>query len=181
MIKEKCMTSRSTTVLVGVASLCAGLAIPVANAQQVSSPVKVVQLTGLAGVKDKAKGTLNVENGHLHFVHGKARSEVSAASIQDVVTGADSQRAVGGTIGMMSMAAPYGGGRVLSLFRTKIDTLTVLYRDADGGRHGAIFTMPVGTADVIKKVLVAQGAHTTATGDSTPAATSSTSSKEQKQ
>src|SRR6266566_2049594 len=182
MIKEKCMTSKSTTVLVAAASLLVGLVMPVGNAQQVSGPVKVVQLTGLVGVKDNAKGTLSVENGQLHFVHGKASSDVSASSIQDVVTGADSQRAVGGTIGLMSMAAPYGGGRVLSLFRTKIDTLTVQYRDADGGLHGAIFTMPVGTADVIKKVLAAQGAHTTATGDSTPAATSSTSpSKEQKQ
>src|SRR6266566_1826658 len=182
MIKEKCMTSKSTTVLVAAASLLVGLVMPVGNAQQVSGPVKVVQLTGLVGVKDNAKGTLSVENGQLHFVHGKASSDVSASSMQDVATAADSQRAVGGTIGLMSMAAPYGGGRVLSLFRTKIDTLTVLYRDADGGLHGAIFTMPVGTADVIKKVLAAQGAHTTATGDSTPAATSSSSTpnKEQK-
>src|SRR6266571_76149 len=181
MIKERCMTSRTTTVLVGLASLFAGLVIPVANAQRAPGPVKVVQLTGLVGVKDNAKGTLSVENGQLHFVHGKASSDVSASSIQDVVTAADSQRAVGGTIGLMSMAAPYGGGRVLSLFRTKIDTLTVKYRDADGGLHGAIFTMPVGTSEVIKKELVAQGAHTTATGDSTPAATPTTSSKEQKQ
>jgi len=172
------MTFRGATVLVGVGLLFTGLVIPVANAQQASGPVKVVQLTGLAGVKDNAKGTLSVENGQLHFVHGKASSEVSAASIQDVVTGADSQRTVGGTIGVVSMAAPYGGGRVLSLFRSKIDTLTVQYRDADGGLHGAIFTMPVGTADAIKKELVAQGAHTTAPGESTPAATSP--SKEQK-
>jgi hypothetical protein len=182
MTKERCMTSRSTMVVVGVASLFAGLVIPVGHAQQVSGPVKAVQLTGLAGVKDNAKGTLDVQNGKLHFVHSKASSDVSATSIQDVVTGADSQRAVGGTIGLMSMAAPYGGGRVLSLFRTKIDALTVQYRDADGGLHGAIFTMPVGTADVIKKELVAQGAHTTAPGEPTPAATPSTSPiKEQKQ
>ena len=175
------MTSRTTTVLVGVASLFTGLVIPVANAQQASGPVKVVQLTGLVGVKDYAKGTLSVENGQLHFVHGKASSDVSASSIQDVVTAADSQRAVGGTIGLMSMAAPYGGGRVLSLFRTKIDTLTVQYRDAEGGLHGAIFTMPVGTAEVIKEELVTQGAHTTA-GEPIPAASSSSSpSKEKKQ
>src|SRR5258705_13252071 len=153
MIKEKCMTSRSTTVLVGVASLFAGLAIPFANAQQVSGPVRVVQLTGLVVVKDNTKGTLSVANGNLHFVHGKASSDVSASSIQDVVTAADSQRAVGGTIGLMSMAAPYGGGRGLSLFRTKIDTLTVQYRDADGGLHGAIFTKPVGTSQELKKEL----------------------------
>ncbi len=176
------MILKSKSILVAVVSFFVGLVIPVGNAQQVSGQVKVVQLTGLVGVKDNAKGTLSVENGQLHFVHGKASSDVSASSIQDVVTAADSQRAVGGTIGLMSMAAPYGGGRVLSLFRTKIDTLTVQYRDADGGLHGAIFSMPIGTAEVIKKDLVAQGAHTTATGDSTPAATSSTSpSKEQKQ
>src|SRR5260370_19199432 len=161
MIKERCMTSRTTTVLVGVASLFAGLVIPVANAQRASGPVKVVQLTGLVGVKDNAKGTLSVENGQLHFVHGKASSDVSASSMQDVATAADSQRAVGGTIGLMSMAAPYGGGRVLSFFRTKIDTLTVQYRDADGGLHGAIFTMPVGTSELIKKKLVDQSDHST--------------------
>ena len=176
------MTSRGATILLGIASFFAGLVIPVARAQQASGPVKVVQLTGFAGVKDNAKGTLSVENGQLHFVHGKASSDVSASSIQDVVTAADSQRAVGGTIGMMSMVAPYGGGRVLSLFRSKIDTLTVQYHDPDGGLHGAIFTMPVGTAEVIKKELVAQGAHTTAPEGSTPAANSNTSpSKEQKQ
>lgn len=176
------MAFRSTTVLVGVVSLFSGLAIPNARAQQASGPVKVVLLTGLVGVKDKAKGTLGVENGQMHFVHSKTTSDLNTTSIQDVVTGADSQRAVGGTIGLMSMAAPYGGGRVLSLFRTKIDTLTVFYRDADGGLHGAIFTMPVGTADVIKKQLVAQGAHVAVPGDSAPPATSSNPpSKEQKQ
>jgi hypothetical protein len=185
MIKEKCMILKRKSVLAAVVSFFAGLVIPIGNAQQVSGPVKAVQLTGLTGVRDNAKGTLSVENGQLHFVHGKASSDVSAASIQDVVTGGDSQRAVGGTIGLMSMAAPYGGGRVLSLFRTKIDTLTVQYRDADGGLHGAIFTMPVGIADVIKKELVAQGARTTVPGEPTPAAahppSNASPKKEQKQ
>ena len=39
--------------------------------------------------------------------------------------------------------------------------MTIQYRDADGGLHGAIFTMPVGKAELIKKELIAQGAHTT--------------------
>src|SRR5258708_29362436 len=118
MIKERCMKFRCATALVGATSLLIGLVIPVGRAQQISGPVKVVQLIGLAGIKDKAKGTLSVENGHLHFVHGKASFDLSAASIRDVVTGADSQRAVGGTIGMMSMAAPYGGGPGPALFCT---------------------------------------------------------------
>jgi hypothetical protein len=48
----------------------------------------------------------------------------------------------------------------LSLFRAKLDTLTIQYRDADGGLHGAIFTMAVGKAEPLKKELVAQGART---------------------
>jgi len=136
------------------------VAISGVNAQQSPTVVKAVQLTGLAGVKENVKGKLSVENGSLHFVSGKSY-DVSAASIQDVVTGSDSQKAVGKAIGTLSMAAPYGGGRVLSLFRKKIDTLTVEYRDADGAFHGVIFTMPLGTADAIKKELIAQGAHTT--------------------
>ena len=169
------MAPRRTAVLVSVALLFAGVETLIGNAQETPAPVKAVQLIGLTGVKQNAKGTLKVENGNLQFVHGKAESGVSAASIQDVVTGDDTQRSVGGTVGVISMAAPYGGGRFLSLFRKKIDTLTVQYRDADGGLHGAIFSMPIGTAEVIKKDLVAQGARTTTTGDSTPR------SKEQKQ
>jgi hypothetical protein len=48
----------------------------------------------------------------------------------------------------------------LSLFRSKVDILTIQYRDADGALHGAIFTMPLGQADLLKKELVSQGAHT---------------------
>jgi hypothetical protein len=56
--------------------------------------------------------------------------------------------------------APYGSGRFLSLFRSKLDTLTIQYRDADGGLHGVIFTSPVGTAEVTKDELVGLSAHT---------------------
>jgi len=146
--------------LVAFSLLFSGLGISVCTAQEASGPVKAVQLIGLAGVKENAKGTLKVENGNLHFVSGKANAEVSATSIQDVVTGADSEKAVGKTIGMISMAAPYGGGRFLSLFRKKIDTLTIQYRDVGGGLRGGIFTMPVGSSELIKTALLAQGAHT---------------------
>jgi hypothetical protein len=171
------------TVLLSVALLFAGRAISAGNAQQAPGPTKAVHLKGLTGVKDNAKGTLTVENGQLHFVHSKVASDVSATSIEDVVTGVDSQRAIGKTLGTLSMAAPYGGGRFLSLFRTKFDTLTVQYRDGDGALHGVIFTMPIGAADVIKKGLVAQGAHTTATAEPNPASVppANPPSKEQKQ
>ena len=156
------MTCRSTVVLLAAALFSVGSMAWAAKAQQNPAPVKAVHLIGLTGLEDNAKGNLSVENGHLHFVHGKANFEIEATAILDVVTGTDSKKAVGKTIGTVSMAAPYGGGRFLSLFRKKIDTLTVEYRDAEGSLHGVIFTMPVGTADRIKTELVAQGAHTTA-------------------
>jgi len=156
--------------------------VPSGSAQQSPGPVNAKQLTGLAGVKNNAKGKLSIENAQLHFVHGKEAADLSATSVEDILTGADSQRAIGGTIGWISMAVPYGGGRFLSLFRTKIDTLTIRYRDADGALHGAIFTMPVGAAEGIKKGLVAQGAHTSVPVDQNapPASPGTPPSKEQK-
>jgi hypothetical protein len=130
------------------------------NAQQQPAPTKAVQLTGLVGVKDNTKGTLAVESGALRFVHSKTSSELAPGSMLDVVTGNDSQRVIGGTVGTMSMFAPYGSGRFLSLFRSKLDTLTIQYRDADGGLHGVIFTSPVGTAEATKDELVGLGART---------------------
>jgi hypothetical protein len=106
---------------------------------------------------------------------------MSVASIEDVVTGKDSQRVIGGTFGTLaSIAAPFGSGRALSLFRRKLETMTIQYRDADGGLHGAIFTMPVGKAEMIKKELIAQGAHTTIPmqADSTETTNPSRSSKQ---
>src|ERR1700757_3887886 len=169
----ECMAPRRTAVLVSVALLFAGIVISTGNAQETAAPVKAVQLIGLTGVKQNAKGILKVENGNLQFVHGKTNADITAASIQDVVTGDDTQRFVGGTVGVMSMAAPYGGGRFLSLFRKKIDTLTVQYRDVDGGLHGAIFTTPVGAANGIKTELVSESAHTMPSGERTTATPSS--------
>src|ERR1700747_1348421 len=169
----KGMASRPIAVLVSVALLFAGIETSIGNAQETPAPVKAVQLIGLMGVKQNAKGTLKVENAIPQFVPGKTNADITAASIQDVVTGDDTQRSVGGTVGVMSMAAPYGSGRFLSLFRRKIDTLTIQYRGVDGGLHGTIFTMPVGAANAFKTELVSGGAHTATTGEPTTAIPSS--------
>jgi hypothetical protein len=161
MIEEKTMSHRSRTTFITAALPFAGLAIPIGNAQQTAAPVKAVQLTGLNGVENDAKGTLTVENSSLHFVHRKETADLSAASIEDVVTGSGNKESIGKTAG---------------------DTLTVQYRDADGGLHGAIFTMPIGAADGIKGELLAQGAHTTTTEDQTapPASATNPPNKDQK-
>src|SRR4029077_4874896 len=106
----ECMAPKRTAVLVSVALLFAGIETSIGNAQETPAPVKAVQLIGLTGVNKNEKGPLKVENGNLQFVHGKTNAGITAASIQDVVIGDDTQRSVGGTVGVMSMAAPYGGG-----------------------------------------------------------------------
>ncbi len=172
------------SVLTAVASSLALAAIsafvPSSLAQQPSGAVKVQVITGLTGVKDKTSGNLSVEGGSLHFSHEQTKVDVAAASMEDVVTGADSQRVIHGTLGSTALlAAPYGSGRFLSLFRTKLETLTIKYHDSDGGLHGAVFTMPVGKVEEIKKELLAQGAHTSIPPEQ--AASAAPAAKEQKQ
>jgi hypothetical protein len=139
--------------------LFSALATP-SFAQKAADNVNVMQVVGLSGVKENTKGTLTIENGNLQFVHSKAKTVVGTAAIQDVITGNDSQRMIHGFVGTLTMFAPYESGRFLSLFRSKLDTLSIKYLDADGGLHGAIFSMPVGKAEQLKKMLLAQGAHT---------------------
>jgi hypothetical protein len=145
------------------------LLVSVCNAQQPQKPTKAVQLTGLIGVKNNTQGTLTIENGNLRFTHSKSTSDLAPSSIQDVVTGSDSQRVIRGTLGTLSMFGPYGSDRFMSLFRSKLDTLTIQYRGADGELHGVIFTSPVGTAEVTKDELVGLGAHTSIPTQGDPA------------
>ena len=155
-----------------------------ANAQQNSKPANnAIALTGLPGVKDDAKGKLTVESGKLYFTHAKKTSDLNVADIEDVVTGEDTQASVGKTVSTLSMAAPYGSGRFLALFRSKFDTLTLRYRDENGALHGVIFALPAGGAEPIKKELLAQGAHSTVVEERAAAAPASanSSNKEQKQ
>jgi hypothetical protein len=158
--------------------LLAGPLVNDVRAQQ--KPAKVVQLTGLTGVKNKTKGTLEVQNGKLLFVHSNATTAIEVTSVQDIVTGSDSQRDLRGPVGTMTMFAPYGSGRFLSLFRSPIDTLTIKYRDTDGGLHGAIFTMPVGRAQPLKNALIAQGAPTSIPSPPELATRGSASAQEKK-
>ena len=134
--------------------------IPFGLAQQAPVSTEAVQLIGMAGFNNNSKGHLKVNDGVLSFASSKNNTSIPAGSIDDVVTGRDSERVLGGTVGTLSRLAPYGGGTALSLLRKKVDTITIEYRDSGGGLHGAIFTMPVGEAESIKQALLAGGAHT---------------------
>lgn len=175
------MISRVPVVLIVLTLLWSDPLIPLSHAQQAQTPTPGVQVIGIVGVKENTKGTLSLVNGALRFSHAKGNADVTAASIEDVVTGRDSQRVIGGTLGTVAqIAAPFGTGRILSLFRTKLDTLTIKYRDAEGGLHGAIFTVPLGKAEPIKQELIARGAQTTIPTQADPNKTKSDTKKEGK-
>lgn len=162
--------------------LTVGTFVSLSQAQSTPASTEAVQITGLTGVKNNTKGNLKVENGSLSFASPRNACSVSATSIQDVVTGNDSQRVIGGTVGSLTMLAPYGAGRAISLLRSKIDTLTIQYRDPNGGLHGVIFTLPLGKAELIKADLLAQGAHTSISpeGDSTVGSLPQSAAEEKK-
>jgi len=157
-------------ILISTTNLFLGLALLFAlgarldgqepTASPAATPGSVKHLLGFENIKPNARGDLTVQGDTLQFKTGKAKAEVSMASVQDVFTEQDFKQVVGGTAGTLAkMAVPYGGGRVLSLLQEKIDVLTLEYRDANGGLHGAIFTLPKGQAAPLKKQLVAMGAH----------------------
>ena len=150
----------AAVLLMGVGSLAAPCLAQDANTGNAILFANTKEVLGLDGLKHNVTGTLAAENGSLVFTKGKKRVAVPAASITEVLTGKDTERSIGGTVGIFSMFAPYGGGRFLSLFRTKIDTLAIEYVDTSGGIHGAIFILRKGNADAAKKALLSQGART---------------------
>jgi hypothetical protein len=119
-------------------------------------PFQVVM--GLDGAKDGARGGLGVAEGALVFTPPKGVVvKIPLSNIQDISLGNDSKRTLSG-VGQVTMLAPYGSGRFLSLFRDKLDILTVAYRDENGGLHGAIFRSKPGLATPVKTAAVSAGA-----------------------
>jgi len=124
-------------------------------------PKRVVSVMGFQNLKKNEKCAIAVGASSVNLKGQTATVEVTIASIEDVLTGDDSARLVGGFVGTLTSFGPYGSGRFLSLFRKKLDTLTIQYRDTDGGLHGGILSMQPGEAIALKRVMVAAGAHTT--------------------
>ena len=171
------------------ALLAIALLLPVAGIAQSSTKTAPatadanasdVHILGLEDVKQNAKGDLTVTPEGLDFRGTASHATVRTASIVDISTGEDSRQTGGVGLTVAKMAVPYGGGRVLSLFtHEKYDSLTVEYRDENGGLHGALFRLPLGQAAEIKKQLVAEGAKASVPVQE-PAATNEAAPKEKK-
>ena len=128
---------------------------------------RVTHLLGFAGAKNNANGTLSIQDGALQFQKdGKPAVKVEIAAVQDVFLGEQSTQVGGMPMTLGKAAAPFGGGRVVSLFsHKKYDTLSLEYVDTNLGLHGAIFQLNKGQGEILRNELVARGAHVSPTGD----------------
>ena len=124
-----------------------------------SFTIRATHLLGFPNTKNNCNGSLSIKDDALRFEQdAKPGTEVKIASVQGVFLGSESKQ-IGGTPAKLGKAAaPFGSGRVVSLFaHKKYDTLTVEYVDDDGGVHGAIFQMSKGQAEHVRKELVTRG------------------------
>jgi len=147
---------------IAVLSLCLS-----AQAQQTNATPDAVigarNVIGLENVKLNARGTIVVKDNALLFDTGKEKATVPASSIEDMVIGTEATQG-GGKAGRAAktaaIAAPYGSGAGLTLLlHTNVDILTVVYRDADGGRHNAVLAIGKGQAEPLRTQLAAAGGH----------------------
>ncbi len=144
--------------------LCGSLTAPAQKIPQLgdtSAPfsTRATHLLGFANARNNSTGTLSVQDDSLQFQqNGKPGAKVKIALVRDVFLGAESKQVGGLPMTLGKTAAPFGGGRVVSLFaHKKYDTLSLRYVDADGGIHGAIFQLAKGQGELVKNELIAQG------------------------
>jgi hypothetical protein len=145
--------------------LCCSLTAPGQNINQLgdtSAPfsTRATHLLGFANARTNSTGILSVHDDSLQFHQNhKPGTQVKVGSVRDVFLGAESKQVGGLPMTLGKAAAPFGGGRVVSLFAHKnYDTLTLEYVDADEGIHGAIFQLTKGQGELLKNELIARGA-----------------------
>jgi len=121
--------------------------------------IRATHLLGLPNTKSNCKGTLSTQDSVLRFQqNGKPAAQLDIASVRDVFLGEERMQVGGLPMKIGKTAAPFGGGRVVSLFaHKKYDTLTLEYVDGDGGIHGAIFQLTKGEGELVRNELVARG------------------------
>lgn len=131
--------------------------------------IRATHLVGWPNTKSNCQGTLSAQNNVLRFQQGgKPFAQVDIASVRDVFLGEESNQVGGVPMKIGKAAAPYGGGRVISLFaHKKYDTLTLQYVDSSGGVHGAIFQLKKGQGELVRDELVARGLSSSAGEDPT--------------
>jgi hypothetical protein len=155
-------TSAAIACLLVLTSLCPGVFAQDTKAEaQKGSSFQAAHVLGLPDIRPNASGSLAVEGGSLCFESSKEGVKlIPIASIQGVLLSQEDKQIGGTPMKLGKMAAPYGGGRVVSLFaHKKFDYVSLLFRDENGGIHGVIFEVPAGQGVQIREMLASNGAH----------------------
>jgi hypothetical protein len=161
--RNVCRFHRRARIRLLVALICCGLTAPAQNTTQregsESFSIRATHLMGFESAKSNCTGTLSIQDDFLQFQQiGKTSAHISIGSVRDVSLGEESRQMGGLPLTLGKAAAPYGGGRVVSLFsHKKYDILTLEYVDSDGGIHGAIFQLDKGQGGIVKHELTARG------------------------
>ena len=152
--------------------ICCGLSAPAQQMTQPRNPsasfsTRATHLLGFANARHNSTGMLSVQNDSLQFQqNGKPGAKVKIALVRDVFLGAESKQVGGMPMTLGKTAAPFGSGRVVSLFaHKKYDILGLEYVDADGGIHGAIFQLTKGQGELVRNELIARGVTTSSRQD----------------
>jgi len=161
--KSGCFGGRAL-IRLGALLLCSGfgaLAQSAAPPLNTNAPfsIRATHVLGLPNTKNNCKGMLSIQNNALRFKkYGNPDAQVNIASVRALFLGEESNQVGGLPVKLGKAAAPYGGGRVVSLFaHKKYDTLTLEYVDSNGGVHGAIFQLKKGQGELVRNELVARG------------------------
>src|SRR6266446_9316591 len=161
---EACHPDRRRALWLSTVLICCSLITPAQKITQrgvTSAPfsTRATHLLGFADATNNSAGTLSVQDDSLQFQqNGKPGAQVKIGSVRDVFLGGESKQVGGLPMTLGKAAAPFGGGRVVSLFaHKKYDTVSLEYMDADGGIHGAIFQLKKGQAEIVKNELMARG------------------------
>src|SRR5712675_2482782 len=148
-----------STVLLGSSLISPAQKIPQLGDTRAPFSTRATHLLGFANARNNGTGILSVQDDSLHFQQdGKPGAQVKIGSVRDVFLGGESKQVGGLPMTLGKAAAPFGGGRVVSLFaHKKYDTLTLEYADADEGIHGAIFQLTRGQGELVRNELIARG------------------------
>ena len=140
--------------------ICFSLTAPAQQTSQrgdTSAPfsTRATHLLGFANARNTSNGTLSIQDDSLQFQQTRKSGEhIKIGSVRNIFLGEESKQVGGLPMTLGKAAAPYGGGRVVSLFaHKKYDLLTLEYVDNDGGIHGAIFQLVRGQGEVVKQEL----------------------------
>lgn len=122
--------------------------------------VQATHVLGFSGAPPNTAGALTVQDESLRFESRKNMvTLVRIDSIEDIGLSSQDKQVGGVPMTLGKAAAPFGGGRVVSLFsHKKYDDVTLIYRDNDGGVHGAIFQLQPGQGSNLQQLLIGKGA-----------------------